>query len=173
MAVPGGATLEEIHTDHVMLKRNDRLEVLRLPQEESFGVPGAGGQASFEAEVQPRTRRVLPPTLAGDARGTGAILRQYRDALNQDPQSVMDLVRAEPYREGDRLVGFRINPGRDRQVLARFGLRPGDIVTAVNGVKLDNPVKGLELIQNLQTANQVNVEVLRNGVTQSFSFAVD
>jgi general secretion pathway protein C len=172
MAVPGGATLEEIHTDHVMLKRNNRLEVLRLPQEEGFGGPGAG-QAALDVDSQPRTRRILPPTIGGDARSTGAILRQYRDALNQDPQSVMDLVRAEPYREGDRLVGFRINPGRDRQMLSRFGLRPGDVVTAVNGVKLDNPVKGLELIQNLQTANQVSVEVLRNGVTQSFSFAVE
>ena len=76
-------------------------------------------------------------------------------------------------REGDKLIGYRVSPGRDRQLLSRFGLRAGDVVTMVNGVRLDNPVKGLEIIQNLQTAGQVNIEVMRNGVTQGFSFAVE
>lgn len=176
MQVPGGASLEEIHSDYVMLKRNNRMEILRLPVDES-----SPGQAMNVASAQPNIsappagRHVLPPNNTGgtDNRSTGAMLHEYRDALNQDPQSVMDLVRAEPVREGDKLVGYRISPGRDRQLLSRFGLRAGDVVTMVNGVRLDNPVKGLEIIQNLQTAGQVNIEVMRNGVTQGFSFAVE
>lgn len=176
MQVPGGASLEEIHSDYVMLKRNNRMEILRLPTDESaLGQAGAGGggmQPNMSAA--PQGRHVLPPNNMGtDNRSTGAMLHEYRDALNQDPQSVMDLVRAEPVREGDKLVGYRISPGRDRQLLSRFGLRAGDVVTMVNGVRLDNPVKGLEIIQNLQTAGQVNIEVMRNGVTQGFSFAVE
>ena len=176
MQVPGGASLEEIHSDYVMLKRNNRMEILRLPTDESaLGQAGAGGggmQPNMSAA--PQGRHVLPPNNMGtDNRSTGAMLHEYRDALNQDPQSVMDLVRAEPVREGDKLVGYRISPGRDRQLLSRFGLRAGDVVTMVNGVRLDNPVKGLEIIQNLQTAGQVNIEVMRNGVTQGFSFAIE
>lgn len=178
MQVPGGASLEEIHADYVMLKRNNRLEMLRLPADESVvGQPGGGGTAGIQPNMPaavPQGRRMLPPsTMNADNRSTGAMLHEYRDALNQDPQSVMDLVRAEPVREGDKLVGYRISPGRDRQLLSRFGLRSGDVVTMVNGVRLDNPVKGLEIIQNLQTAAQVNIEVMRNGVTQGFSFAVE
>lgn len=177
MQVPGGASLEEIHADYVMLKRNNRLEMLRLPADESIpGQPSAGAGMSMpppNVAAAPQGRHMLPPaTLGTDNRSTGAMLQEYRDALNQDPQSVMDLVRAEPVREGDKLVGYRISPGRDRQLLARFGLRAGDVVTMVNGVRLDNPVKGLEIIQNLQSAAQVNIEVMRNGVTQGFSFAV-
>ena len=177
MQVPGGASLEEIHADYVMLKRNNRLEMLRLPADESTGQPVAGGGMSMPQNniaTAPQGRHMLPPaTLGTDNRSTGAMLHEYRDALNQDPQSVMDLVRAEPVREGDKLIGYRVSPGRDRQLLARFGLRAGDVVTMVNGVRLDNPVKGLEIIQNLQTAAQVNIEVMRNGVTQGFSFAVE
>jgi len=174
MQVPGGASLEEIHADYVMLKRNNRLEVLRLPADESVVVqPGGGGMVMPSMSSAPQGRHVLPPSgMGGDNRSTGEMLHEYRDALNQDPQSVMDLVRAEPVREGDKLIGYRISPGRDRQLLSRFGLRAGDVVTMVNGVRLDNPVKGLEIIQNLQTAGQVNIEVMRNGVTQGFSFAV-
>lgn len=176
MQVPGGASLEEIHADYVMLKRNNRLEMLRLPADESAGMPGGGGGMGTPsmATASQAGRRVLPPnTMGTDNRSTGAMLHEYRDALNQDPQSVMDLVRAEPVREGDKLIGYRVSPGRDRQLLSRFGLRAGDVVTMVNGVRLDNPVKGLEIIQNLQTAGQVNIEVMRNGVTQGFSFAVE
>jgi general secretion pathway protein C len=175
MQVPGGASLEEIHSDYVMLKRNNRLEILRLPVDESAGgQPVSGSGAPPNVSMAPQGRHVLPPNSMGsDNRSTGAMLHEYRDALNQDPQSVMDLVRAEPVREGDKLIGYRVSPGRDRQLLSRFGLRAGDVVTMVNGVRLDNPVKGLEIIQNLQTAGQVNIEVMRNGVTQGFSFAVE
>ncbi len=175
MQVPGGASLEEIHADYVMLKRNNRLEMLRLPADESVvGQSGGGMGVPPSMATAPQGRRVLPPnTMGTDNRSTGAMLHEYRDALNQDPQSVMDLVRAEPVREGDKLIGYRVSPGRDRQLLSRFGLRAGDVVTMVNGVRLDNPVKGLEIIQNLQTAGQVNIEVMRNGVTQGFSFAVE
>ena len=169
MQVPGGASLEEIHSDYVMLKRNNRLEILRLPvDEDALGQPRGSG---FQPNVAAASRPGLPS--GADNRSTGVMLREYREALNHDPQSVMDLVRAEPVREGDRLVGYRVSPGRDRQLLSRFGLRAGDVVTMVNGVRLDNPVKGLEIIQNLQTAGQVNIEVMRNGVAQGFSFAVE
>lgn len=170
MQVPGGAIVDEINPDHVMLRRNNRLEMLRLPQDADLGV----SRPSVPSAEPPR--RAVPPVGAagaGDARTTGAMLRQYRDQLNSDPQSVMDLVRAEPYREGDRLVGYRISPGRDRQLLSKFGLRPGDVVTSINGVRLDNPIRGLEVMQNLQSASQMSVEVIRNGVTQNFSFNVD
>ncbi len=171
MPVPGGATVDEIHEDYVMLRRNNRLEVLRLPQDDESGTMGRPSGMSYTPEAP--ARRVPPPSVGGDNRSTGAMLRQYRDALNQDPQSVFDLVRAEPYREGDRVVGYRISPGRDRQLLARFGLRSGDVVTAINGVRLDNPMRGLEVMQNLQTASQMSLEVIRNGVTQNFSFNVE
>lgn len=170
MQVPGGASLEEVHPTHVMLKRNNRLEMLRLPSDEDLSGINSG-QAT--APSTPQSRRVMPANVMSDNRSTGALLRDYRDALNQDPQSVMDLVRAEPVREGDRLIGYRISPGRDRQLLSKFGLRAGDVVTAVNGVHLDNPIKGLEVLQTLQSAGQMSIDVTRNGVAQSFSFVVD
>lgn len=176
MHVPGGASLEEIHTGYVILKRNNRMEILRLPEDETI----FPGQSGIRTAIMPpgipaasQGRHVLPSNGDGDDHGTGAMLHEYRDALNQDPQSVMDLVRTEPVREGGRQIGYRVSPGRDRQLLSRFGLRSGDVVTMVNGVRLDNPTKGLEVMQDLQTAGQISIEVVRNGVTQEVSFAVE
>jgi general secretion pathway protein C len=82
-------------------------------------------------------------------------------------------MRISAVKRGGRFIGYRIKPGKDATLLSRFNLQSGDILTAVNGVKLDSPLKGLGLIQQLATANQVDLEVLRNGRVVSLSFFIE
>jgi general secretion pathway protein C len=169
--IPGGAVLEEIHPDKVIIKRNNRLETLLLPKEvANSGPAGSSSRSPTSRSLFPRSNVTRSVNLN---QGTGALLRQYRDALINDPQSVMNLVRAQPVREGGRLIGYRIRPGKDRRLLRKFGLRSGDVVTGVNGISLDNPIKGLEIMKNLTSATQVTVDIKRRGVTQSLSFQID
>lgn len=169
--VPGGAILNEIYSDKVILETNGRLEVLRLPVEEAEGV---GNQVM---STPSRTPIVSQPVSSAPISSTNAdtstLLKSYRDALLNDPQSVMGLVRAEPFQKDGQLVGYRIRPGNDRQLLRKFGLRSGDVVTAVNGVPMNNPIKALEVLRDLSTATQLTVDVERRGVPQSFTFAID
>ena len=178
MMVPGGASVHEIHADHVILKRNNGLEMLRLPQEEVIGVNrSASIPRPVQLPVDIASRRMQRSMAASPAtmeqKSTGALLVELRATLTNNPQNLAEVIRTDPVRDGDHFLGYRINPGPDRQVLARFGLRPGDIVTTVNGIHLDSPAKGQELLQKLQTAKQMNFEVLRSGVTQAFSFNAD
>ncbi len=159
-SLPGGATLEQIHPDRVILKRNNRFETLTLPKE----------VAQFANLGQVAPPRPATSYNQFDNTNNSALLRQYRDALLNEPQSVMGLMRARPYTEGGKLMGYRIRPGNDKELFDRFGLKTGDVVTSVNGINLDNPVKGLEVLQNLQGANQVSVEILRNGTRQNMTF---
>lgn len=167
--VPGGAVLQEIFSDRVILKRNDRLETLRLSKSSSGGVLGAARQTTRRPSASRRKR----PSINYGNKDNKTILREYRDALINDPQSVMDLVRAQPVREHGKLIGYKIRPGRDRKLLRRFGLRSGDVVTGVNGISLDNPINGLEIMRNLTTAGQITVDIKRGGVAQSLSFQID
>ena len=173
--VPGGAVLNDIMEDRVILERNGQLETLKLPVE---SLPG-DTTAERDGNVFTRGgRRMEPPPRAPSApidtatADTSEILRHYRDALINDPQSVMGLVRVQPYNKGGRLEGYRIRPGRDRQLLTKFGLRSGDVVKAVNGVPMDNPIKALEILRDLSTANSVTVDIERNGTPQSFTFQI-
>lgn len=167
--VPGGAILNEIYTDKVILETNGRLEVLRLPVEDVAGIPGQI-EPNIQTPVVNQPVSQLPNTSTAD---TSTLLKSYRDALLNDPQSVMGLVRAEPFQKDGQLVGYRIRPGNDRQLLRKFGLRSGDVVTAVNGVPMNNPIKALEVLRDLSTATQLTVDVQRRGVPQSFTFAID
>ena len=87
----------------------------------------------------------------------------------------MNLVSATPVQEEGtgKLKGYRINPGKDKALLARFGLQNGDVITAVNGVALDNPIKALEIMRDLTNASSVSLDIERRGVTQSLSLQVD
>jgi general secretion pathway protein C len=165
--LPGGAILREIHADRVILEYRGRLEALRLPKE---SIEGATDDV-MRGSRQPSALPGVAPA-GGD---TSGLLRQYRDALTNNPASVMDLVRAEPVMDeaSGQLKGYRLGPGKDRQLLGRFGLRPGDVVTSVNGVPLDNPIKALEILRDITGASQVSLEVERNGVSQSFAFQID
>jgi len=180
-SLPGGATLSEIHGDRVILEHNGRFETLRLPVElaDTGNDEANAGDSSARSpsDISPPAvdRNVNRSNIASLSESTtdnAQLLGQYRNALLNDPNSVMGLINVRPYQKDGQLVGYRLRPGQDRSLLRRFGLRSGDIVTSVNGVPMNNPVKALEVLRDLSTASQISVDVLRNGAPQSFTFQV-
>ena len=179
--LPGGAVLSQVFSDKVILEYNGGLETLRLPVQGSLlpnsGSPHSSSRNSARNSSRNNSSRSSGPSKRGSASSlnasNSALLKQYRDDLLNDPQSMMGLVRAEPYKKDGKQAGYRIRPGKDRQLLRKFGLRSGDVVTSVNGVSMDNPIKALEVLRDLSSATQLTVEVERRGVPQSFSFSID
>ena len=54
-------------------------------------------------------------------------------------------------------------PAATAQQFTRLGLMPGDLVTAINGTPLDDPSRGMEILQSMNCAAEVTVTVERNG----------
>jgi len=159
--LPGNARLEEIRIDRIILSRNGQLETL-LMEKDKEGV-------DFSAAP------ISSPDNAGIFYGEVITTPdEFRDALLDEPESLNGLVNTVPYTDDEgHLIGFQLQPGRDAGFLQRFGLQPGDVLTSVNGIQLDSPIRGLEVIRELGEAERVNVEVLRNNVPESFVFSFD
>ena len=171
--LPGGAKLHQILTDKVILENRGKLETLLLPEDVAPGNernarPGTPPPQASAPSVAPAASGPLDTANAEP----GVLLRDIRDRLVSDPQSVMSLIRAQPFRKNGKLAGYRIRPGRDRQLLEKFGLRSGDVVTAINGVPMDNPLKALELMRDLKTTTSLSVDIERRGVPQSLNFSI-
>jgi general secretion pathway protein C len=164
--LPGGAMLKEVHPDRVVLERNGRLETLRLPKE-GLGNVGSGQEAGGVG--QPAAPRASSATRGGfgDNAGPPATLREYRDMVVSDPQSAGNLVQINPKSADGRFIGYELQPGQDSALLSRMGLAPGDIVTSVNGVKLDSPAKALSLLRGLSSMDEIRLDIERSGVPQS------
>lgn len=153
-ALPGGAELKEIHADRIILLRAGRHETLRLPREGMEGVVNSAPAPSGEPGAN-----------------AGALLGEYREQMAQNPQVLMDLARPVPYNDGNGFAGFRLFPGNKPGLFVQLGLQPGDLLKEVNGVVLDNPMRGAEAIQLLRESSQLALRIERGG--QDINLAVD
>ncbi len=164
--LPGNAELDEIHVDRIVIKRGGRYETLKLPKE-SLDIATRASAPSRTTRRGPSSSKSTP------ASSRGISLREYRDTLLNDPQKVADMVRINPAYKNGRFSGYKLQPGRDAAFLTRYGLKPGDVVTSVNGVALDSPAKGFGLIKDLSTADTLDLVVDRNGIKQHFTLPVN
>ncbi len=154
--LPGNVTLSEIHGDRIVIQRGGGYETLTLPKT-SLNMGGNDPLASS----------------AGAAPKSTYNLREYRNALLNNPSEVVDLVRIMPKNEGGKFLGYQLQPGRDPAFMARYGLMPGDVVTAVNGLALDSPVKGMQAMKDLAKVDTLDLEVERNGIRQRFTLPIN
>ena len=154
--LPGGALIRAIYPDRVMLERDGRVEALRLPKADL-----GQGQATGSFVSNPTAALgPSPGSLPSD-------LGQLRQQIVNNPQRLMDVVRAMPVRQGDKLTGYRVYPAGNSPAFAQLGLRPGDIVTAVNGIPLTDPAQSMRVLSALKTSDQISISMLRNGQAQT------
>lgn len=168
MNVPGGAKLHAIYPDRVLLQRAGRLETLRLEKDKPTS-QAASSIAEQNRSIS-RNRAGTNNQISGDV---AAKLASIRTELLNDPTKASQYLRVQPARRNGELRGYRIYPGRKRELFREAGLRPGDIVTSVNGVELNDPSKSLQMLGDLSQAPQINLQVERGGSSHSISVSLN
>ncbi|MDM8557521.1 type II secretion system protein GspC [Candidatus Parabeggiatoa sp. HSG14] len=162
--LPNGALVHQIYPNKVILLRNERTETLYL----------VGNKSVMTNNLSKNYANSMPKYKSpNNAMRPGKLLSNYQHQLQTNPNKLMKLVRMSPVNQGGHLLGYRIRPGKDATLLSRFDLQSGDILTAVNGVELNSPLKGLGVVQQLATTKHVDLQILRKGQAMSLSFAVE
>jgi general secretion pathway protein C len=153
----GGASLHSVYLDHVILDRGGALETLLLPRQPGPGMRGP-----------PVVRRT-----GGDPR-TVAAVENIRRLVQQDPSILDQVMRVVPSYDSaaGKLRGFRAYPGRNRQIFNKLGLKAGDLVTAINGTALDDPQRGQEIFNTIQTSDHATVTIERGGQKQDITLNI-
>lgn len=151
--IVSGANLQAIFPDRVILSRNGQLETLRLNR-----------------DAPSRAVDTRPVDSVGSA-GTSAMLGQIREQILADPTKAAEFVRVQPANVNGQLRGYRIYPGRERAAFTDAGLRPGDLVTSVNGIQLDDNQKALQMLGDLSRAGSVTLTVERGGQPQTITLS--
>ncbi|MCK4708717.1 MAG: type II secretion system protein GspC, partial [Gammaproteobacteria bacterium] len=158
-SVPGNATIEEIHAVHVVLMRNGRLEILKLP-EKSVGGLQSGSVANSSSGLNTNQS---PDRILGDIRRN----------IMKNPTSFGEYAIPVPVSKNGKLQGYRLRPQKKgRELFKQFGLQRNDIVTRINGVNLNDPVQGIAALRKLSNANNIDLTVLRNGVETPLQFNI-
>jgi general secretion pathway protein C len=140
--VPGGARLHEVYGDRVLLDRGGSIEALLLP-------PRVGTPAP------------APPPVA-----VGAVpVQRMQQVMRENPALLNQIMSRTAVVVGGKLQGMRVNPGPNRQAFEKLGLRPGDLVTAINGTQLSDQ-RAEDVFNSLSNAAEANITVERNGTRQ-------
>jgi general secretion pathway protein C len=146
--VPGGARLHLVYADRVVIDRNGELESLMLPR---------------------KVANTSPPPTAGALGGGNPAIEHMRQMISTQPGIIGDVMRPQPVMEHGKVTGFRVYPGRNRVAFMSLGLRPGDVVTAINGTPLDDKDRGEEIMRTIGSSSEVQVTVTRAGQQQELT----
>jgi general secretion pathway protein C len=147
-----GTRISQILTDRVLLERNGQIEALSLPRET------VGNGLSHT-----RSANLNGSASADHTIDATAVAAELRRQVSTNPDALLDLAFATPYFANNQFAGLRLEPGRQPHMFNQLGLRPGDIVVALNGRRLTTPNQGMQLLQELLSAERLEVQVLRNG----------
>jgi general secretion pathway protein C len=170
--VVSGVRLGEVYADRVLLLRGGAQETLKLPRDSNLmpadvvratpATTSSRGGANVRADS---VRQGGAPAPASTSQTIKAPTdwQQTVDRLRQNPEELMKRVQIVPVLDGGKLTGVRLSAGADAALINQIGLRPGDIVTSVNGMAVDSLSRGQDIMSSLKNSSSVRVTVLRDG----------
>lgn len=166
--LPGNAVLHAVHRDRAVLRRAGELETLPLrdPERSAAAAETPAGDSGGNPDRPGSRNRPGSPGEADE-------LARAAEQLRNDPAELARQFAAVPVQEDGRLVGVRIRATGDSTLLSRVGLRGSDVVTAVNGVPLNDYGRASEVMDQLRSGSDFQVTVLRNGREQQIDVSLN
>lgn len=81
--------------------------------------------------------------------------------------------RPTPYYVNGEIQGYRVYPGSDRHIFKSLGLRPGDLVTEIDGQPLVDSAVAFELFGKALSGQPVQFGILRGDELTKVEIKVD
>ncbi|MEH0667572.1 type II secretion system protein GspC [Vibrio scophthalmi] len=149
------AKLVQVHSDRVIIDNAGRNETIMLqgidysaqsaPSSSSSKGSSTSSSSSHRVEVSPDT------------------LERIREEIRQDAKQVFQYVRMSQIKEGDDVVGYRLSPGKDRELFDEVGLQNGDIAVQINGLDLKDAAAMTQVFNALSELTELTLTVEREG----------
>ncbi|MGR5065943.1 type II secretion system protein GspC [Photobacterium sp. DNB22_13_2] len=145
------ATLQAVYPDRVIIRNSGRDETLMLD-----GV-------DFNKSSQ-NTARTRPPEprASQDPEPTSDLSRIKQEILEK-PQTLFSYIRLSQVKRDGELVGYRVNPGKERALFDAVGLKANDLAVSLNGNDLTDAAVMAKLWTELSSASDFTLTVEREG----------
>ncbi len=149
--LPGNAELAEVEADRVLIRRGGRYESLAF--EEDLGVEG----------MLAETPQAEP------AESPEAFLANARAQLDVEGAAALSVYGLSP--AGDAGQSGYVYDGSNAMLNA-VNLRPGDVITAVNGQRLGDIEQDKALLDDWRSQPRLDIEIERDGSLLTVSYAI-
>lgn len=159
--VTGGVSLHAVYADRVILKRNGKLETLRLPKAK---VDSKAFYRSSSTKVKPLN--MSKPAIIQSGQMQAQQLRKMRDTLLKDPAKIWQQVRINPVMKNGKIKGYTL-AHNDQGLMKMLNIRNTDIITGINGQPLSDPATLYGLMSSLSDQQSLELTIERNGQQQT------
>lgn len=117
-----------------------------------------------------------PPPSAAEAAVPTNVLRRaaVHEAIAKGLGAFLQHVSVDdnPVFFGGKFHGFRIASLNDASFWRGVDLKPGDVVTRVNGFPIERPEQAVEAFRSLDVASELRVDYEREGVPRELRFTI-
>ncbi|MBV7316691.1 type II secretion system protein GspC [Shewanella sp. NIFS-20-20] len=155
------ASLKEVYADRIIITNGGRYETLML---DGLSYTPASNDSIPRAKVQQQDN--------SDNAELMAELQATREDVLADPSKITDFIAISPVQVSGELQGYRLNPGKDRQLFADAGFEGNDLAKTINGYDLTDMAQSIELMAQLPELTDVSVMVERQGQLIEISFSL-
>lgn len=177
-AVPGGATLEKVESDRVLLRRRGQLETLRFEalalasagaDESGAPVESGGGGTDMGAGFRRVRDRMSQPQgqPGGPAAGRTELVNRLQEDFRTNPAGVLEELGLASAGSGG---GYVVGSGSNAEVMRGMGLRPGDVILSVNGNPLGDAGSDAQLVDQVKASGEARVEIRRGSQTFTVNY---
>ena len=166
------ANLEQVLMDRVLIKQSGRLETLMLDgfdfSQPAQKISSQGGSQNTSAQfndsgvVDQRDNKALTATA-----------KNLRNEFAKDPAKIGDYLRISPKRNGGKIIGYTLRPGKKTEFFKLAGLKAGDVAVEMNGFDLIAPTQAMQAMAEMKKARDISLLVNRQGRLTEILISLD
>lgn len=157
------AIVKEIHREKVILEVDGAFEVLQM--EEIRGTADRRNVARLKRDKKPEGSKTLGSKSI-------SLKRERIDEAVNDLGNLMKQVRIRPHYKDGQSDGLTLSGIRSNSIFSEMGFRNGDVIVGVDGKDIESVDDALSLYENLQSAENVQVQLRRRGRLQTIDYSV-
>jgi type II secretion system protein C len=171
-----GAVISAIEETRLFLEIDGRTEYLDLLSDVPADQMGPGATTAAASPIAAPPTDPLAAVVERGIRRIGEhnyeVQRQAVDALLGNMSALSRSVRVIPEIREGRAAGFRLLGVVPDGLLAKVGLRNGDVISAINGFEMTASDKALEAYVKVKSASHLSLALERAGQRISLEYSI-
>lgn len=163
--VPGMARILDVDRKRVVFRNinNGRKEYIEIKDDAliKIGIKEKGSEPKEEVQKEGNRFVLKRSDVMKHIGNLPELLQQARAVPNIIPGS------------GGQVDGFRLLEMEKGSIFEQLGLKRMDIIKGANGEPINSPAKAMEMFNQLKSSNRIDIQVERNGQSETLNYIIE
>jgi general secretion pathway protein C len=156
--------LNEIYPSSVTIERESKIYTVIMSSEENKSSTNRQRTQKFKTKSSVFAKKIGDKRYLLDSKTVQQSL--------ENPQHMLTDARLLPNIRDGKHEGFSISEVIPGGLYGNLGLKNGDILLRINGLKISNPEVAIQAMSALKGMNELNLDIIRNGKNMSMQYQI-